>query len=276
MSILHTIGLLLIFSYFVLYLGGRKYWEHFENKTKANVSPNVTHNFKISPPEKPYAMNQIEDIDDYEVSAVFHNRGSREASQKQINDAMTRYPIDWSVQGPQSQVFQENAIQSSPTYSAMNLNDAVSASPMELNSNEEEEKKILQTYRPKKCKELLEYSVEDVKHMIERIYTKRGLVPTIEKSKQGANIWEITEVQEKNPKIIWDDDVENDKKIERAMEQRGENVIDVPQEASDIAAGLDPFFQTGARLKKGRNDYTHWTPGLERMFAPTYPVKHWY
>ena len=41
-------------------------------------------------------------------------------------------------------------------------------------------------------------------------------------------------------------------------------------------AGLDPFFQSRNRVRDGKYDYTEWTPGLERMFAPTYPLKSWF
>jgi hypothetical protein len=60
------------------------------------------------------------------------------------------------------------------------------------------------------------------------------------------------------------------------MEKRGEEVIEVPYTASDIAAGLDPFFQPRNSTRDGKFDYYKWTPGLERMFAPTYPIKEWY
>ena len=60
------------------------------------------------------------------------------------------------------------------------------------------------------------------------------------------------------------------------MEKRGEEVIEVPYTASDVAAGLDPFFEPRSSVRDGKFDYTQWTPGLERMFAPTYPIKEWY
>jgi hypothetical protein len=117
--------------------------------------------------------------------------------------------------------------------------------------------------------------VDDVKQLVDRIYTKRGLIPVINKSKQGENIWEITEVKEKDPKIVWEDEVERD--VQRAaMEQRGEEVIEVPYTVTDVSAGLDPFFQSRNRVRDGKYDYTEWTPGLERMFAPTYPLKSWF
>ena len=55
-----------------------------------------------------------------------------------------------------------------------------------------------------------------------------------------------------------------------------EEVIEVPYTAADVAAGLDPFFQARNSVRDGKYDYYQWTPGLERMFAPTYPIKEWY
>ena len=149
---------------------------------------------------------------------------------------------------------------------------------MELPDTEkidEEEKKILQTYQPESSKGLLEYSVDDVKALLEKVYSRKGLIPVIEKSKQGQNIWEITELKEKDPKIVWEDELENETEREK-MEKRGEEVIQVPYTAGDLAAGLDPFFQARNTVRDGKYDYTQWTPGLERMFAPTYPIKAWY
>jgi hypothetical protein len=114
-SNLMILFILLILGYFVLYFGGRKYLEKFvpndyDGQTRFNPdgSPNEQQNMMIYPPEKPYLMNPIDDLDDYELSVVFQNQGSKEASRKQISDAMTRYPMDWVTQGPNSQHFQDN------------------------------------------------------------------------------------------------------------------------------------------------------------------------
>lgn len=140
---------------------------------------------------------------------------------------------------------------------------------------EEEERKILQTYRPEKSAKLLSYSVDDVKTMVEKVFSKKGLVPEIVPSKQGQNIWEITEVREKNPTIVWEG--EGPRASQRdTMTARGEEVISVPYTVSDMASGLDPFFQKGRSVRDGKYNYNEWTPGLERMFAPTHPIKAWH
>lgn len=280
---------LLVIAYFVLYLGGRKYLETFEapdaKRFHGDGSPNEEQNMIVYPPEKPYLMNPIDDLDDYELSLVFQNQGSKTASKKQISDAMTRYPMDWVVQGPNSQYFQDNeeqfkkeqqeAFENPPDTSYYKEIDGSDMKPPNTEAMDEEEKKILQTYKPECSKGLLEYSIDDVKGLVDKIYCKKGLIPVIEKSKQGENIYEITELKEKDPHIVWEDELEK-QTIREKQRQRGEEVIEVPYTASDVAAGLDPFFQARNTTRDGKFDYYQWTPGLERMFAPTYPIKAWY
>ncbi len=291
-SNLMILFMLLILGYFVLYFGGRKYLEKFvpndydgQPRFNPDGTPNEQQNMMVYPPEKPYLMNPIDDLDDYELSLVFQNQGSKEASKKQISDAMTRYPMDWSVQGPNSQYFQDNQtefekqvasdINNPPSEKMYKEIDGSDMTPPDTSAMEAEEKKILQTYKPECSKGLLQYSLDDVKGLVDRIYTKKGLIPVIEKSKQAENTWEITEVKEKNPHIVWEDDLERETQRQR-MDARREEVIEVPYTATDVAAGLDPFFQARNTTRDGKFDYYKWTPGLERMFAPTYPIKAWY
>jgi hypothetical protein len=290
-SILITIFILLILGYFVLYFGGRKYLEKFvgdydgQPRFKPDGEPNTEMNMMIYPPEKPYLMNPIDDLDDYELSLVFQNQGSKTESRKQISDAMTRYPMDWVVQGPDSQNFQDNQAKydkkleedakNPPPTKIYNKIDGADMTPPNIQAMDDEEKKILQTYKPECSKGLLQYSLDDVKGLVDKIYGKKGQIPIIEKSKQAENVWEITEVKEKNPHIVWEDDLERETERQK-MEQRGEEMIEVPYTASDVAAGLDPFFQARNPTRDGKYDYYKWTPGLERMFAPTYPIKAWF
>lgn len=291
-SNLMILFMLLILGYFVLYFGGRKYLEKFvpndydgQPRFNPDGTPNEQQNMMIYPPEKPYLMNPIDDLDDYELSLVFQNQGSKTASRKQISDAMTRYPMDWSVQGSNSQYFQDNQaefenkivenINNPPSEKMYKEIDGSDMTPLDTSTMEAEEKKILQTYKPECSKGLLQYSLDDVKGLVDKIYTKKGLIPVIEKSKQAENTWEITEVKEKNPVIVWEDDLEQQTQRQR-MDARREEVIEVPYTATDIAAGLDPFFQARSSTRDGNYDYYKWTPGLERMFAPTYPIKAWY
>jgi len=277
------IGILFILGYIVLYAGGRKYLEAFESNDKRFSGDGTPNTKAMSIPEMPYTMKPINKLDEYEISDVYNNRGSKEASKKQISDAMTRYPMDWPSRGPDSQTFQEEQAKftndmKNASAPATNFYREVDGSDMKLPDTyeiDDEERKILQTYKPESSKGLLHYSVDDVKGLLHKLYDKKGLIPVVKKSKQGENIWEIVEVKEKNPKIVWEDEVAQNAERE-IMEQRGEEVIQVPYTTSDLSAGLDPFFQKRNSVRDGKYDYTQWTPGLERMFAPTYPLKSWF
>jgi len=276
-----TILLLLLIGYIAEYLGSRKYLENFEEDVKndykgdrflANGSPNPNPNASL--PEKQYPIQPT--VDEYEVSAVFQNQGSREASKQQLNDAMTRYPIDWSTQGPNSQHFQENQVQYTKETNYATQPAPFTQQGMESvvpESMEEEERKILQTYQPLSSKGLLEYSIDDVKNLLDKVYDKKGLIPVIHKSKQGENVWEVTEVKEKNPKIVWEDEAQTES--QQIMRQRGEEIIEVPYPASDMAAGLNPFLNPRQRVGNNRHESQQWTPGVDRMFTASYPIPEW-
>jgi hypothetical protein len=86
----------------------------------------------------------------------------------------------------------------------------------------------------------------------------------------------LVEVKEKNPKIVWEDDpsVQTAPDVNSMMADRGEERIQVPYTASDVAAGLDPFKNARNRVRTGRFDIKE-NSELDRMFQPTYPVPEW-
>lgn len=256
----------LILVYTIFYFSQRKYFENFkDDRFHENGSPKTELNDVLYAPEKPFLINSYdsfyppnspnrlnspnhlnpssarnpfvnESVDNYDASNVFQNQGSKEASKKQISDAMTRYPLDWPVQGSDSQYFQDNQIEyESKLKIPKEPQDEILP---DIGSMDAEERKILQTYVPESSKGLLQYSVDDVKTLLEKLYLKKGLIPVVEKSKQGSNVWEIIELKEKNPHIVWEDQNEIQSQI---MKQRGESNIDVPYTVSDVASGLDPF-----------------------------------
>ena len=144
--------------------------------------------------------------------------------------------------------------------------------PEDTQQMDEDERKLLQTYKPESTKDLLHYSMMDAKQLARRLYKKKGLIPIIEPSKQGDNVFEIVEVKEIHPKIVWEDDPTSE--VDRQI-IRGENRIEVPLYARDTAAGLDPFFEPRQPTTMGKHDYTKWTPELQRSFAPTYTGNGW-
>jgi hypothetical protein len=234
-------------------------------------------------PDRSFATTPINDLDDYEVAQVFQNEGNRKASRATINAAMSRYPLDWVNRPPSDEKFQkyrEAFIDASAKEAGQGAGAGIELKniggdlmvPPNEDALQAEELKILQTYVPKSANDLTTYSLDDAETLIKKVYNQRGLIPTVEKSNQGSNIFEITEVHKKNEPIQWEEEIPNAKRYEL----RGEQQIEVPTFVNDLAAGLDPYYEPRTTVRMDRNDYSKWTPGLIRQFAPTYPVKDWY
>ena len=139
-----------------------------------------------------------------------------------------------------------------------------------------EERKLLQAYKAPTAEKLSTYSAdEDPDALIKRIYDVKGLVPTVA-HKEGTNVYEVIGVRRKDEKILYEDE---EAPASRAPVQRaGEAKIMVPASAYDTAAAADPYYDTtaaGGKARAGKWDYQAWTPGLERMFAPTNATQAW-
>jgi hypothetical protein len=231
--------------------------------------------------QAPYLKAQLMDVDDYEYNLVFQQEGDREISKALYNKLQSQYPLDWSTQPPSSAHFQaglqklKESFQAPPvTPSGSNPYREINAeafTPPDTSTEHMEERKILQMYRPAKTDSLESYQLEDANDLINRIYDAKGLIPEV---KRDGNVYEIIGTRRKDEKIVYED--ENPPAQRAPVEAAGEGTITVPATAVDVAAGLDPFFTPSASTHMDRWDYTKFTPGLERMFAPTYPTVEWY
>ena len=231
----------------------------------------------------PYTTEPINDLDQYEVEAVFQNEGDRELKQQQINQMTRRYPLDWTNYPPNASKFQSEQAKYiegfSADSSAAELNKPYQAigvgnlTPPDTLAMEKEEREILATYAPKKANDLKTYDLDDAQELIEKMYTPKGLIPTVER-KEG-NIFEITGVRSIKEKIEYEDDIPAARWSSTGGSAYGEAEIVVPAVATETAAGRDPFYEPTTSTRSDRSDYTKWTPGLERMYAPTYPTTDW-
>ena len=269
---------IIIIGYIFIYLSSKQYLnEGYEcnapvKKNKVIMEQQI---------EAPYVTRQIMDVDDYEYNLVFQNEGDREVSKGLINKLKSQYPMDWSTHPPSSSFFQrglqklQEAFKDTPDsdtsidpYRDIS-NEALM--PPDTTQQELEERKILQTYKPKASGDLSTYNVEDAQELIRKIYDAKGLIPTV-KQKEN-NVYEIIGTRRKDEKIVYEDE-------EAAAQQApqmaaGEGIITVPATAMDTAAGLDPFYSTSGATHMNRWDYQKFTPGLERMFAPSKPLQNW-
>ena len=147
-----------------------------------------------------------------------------------------------------------------------------SLNPPDTTALEQEERKIIQTYHPAKADSLTTYDIDDAKTLIHKIYDAKGLIPTV--VEKPNNVYEVVGTRRKDEKIVYEDSEAPAGNGPTAV--AGEATINVPPSATDVAVGLDPFFTTEPSSRDGRWNYTKFTPGLERMFAPTFPQNNWH
>ena len=301
-----------IFAVLILLLVGAYIFMVLASKKKENFTeylptvPEITpQNFK-APEQKvimdqrveaPYIQNPIYSIDDYEYNLIFQNESDKEMTKAEINRLTGQYPLDWSNQPPNSAVFQKGVAEMrqrqdqaarnkiaegymdtvDPNKKPITLNpykeiDGSTFTPPDTTATEMEERKILQTYVPKKADSLTTYDLEDAKTLISKIYDAKGMIPTI--VEKPDNVFEVVGTRRKDEKIVYED--EEAPASNAPVQQAGEATITVPPSAMDIAVGLDPFYAPSPSGRTNRWDYTKWSPGLERTFAPTFDTENWY
>ena len=307
--------MLILIGYAAMYLGGRRYLrEYFQDGSSGMgggaagagsptadqrwpaplpVAPVPTPAESTAPGRvlmeytslDPVAKGAIQSLDDYEYSMVYQNESDRELSQAMKNKLMSQRPLEWAGLPPSSAQFQaglresfENATPSVPDnaqpFRAINGDTMV---PPDTETTEMEERKILQTYTPPTAEQIASYDIdaELPEKMIARVYDQKGLVPTVA-HKEGTNVYEITGVRRKDEKVVYED--EEAPASAAPVLAAGEARITVPATAYDTAAARDPFYDmnNGGKARVGKWDYQAWTPGLERMFAPTNETRNWH
>jgi len=293
-------GLILI-GYVVLYLGGRHYLrESFQSGAGAN-SPTAGQLYPTpmpvaaAPPAgsgrvlmeyttlDPVAKGAIQKLDDYEYNYVYQNESDRGLSQELKNKLMSQRPMEWAGLPPSSSQFQaglresfQNAnrtVPNNPEPFQSISGDTVQ--PPDTESMEMEERKILQTYKAPSAQELSSYNVdEDPETLIQKVYDAKGLIPMVH-HKEGTNVYEIIGVRRKDEKIVYED--EEAPASLSPVQSAGEANIQVPPTAYDTAAAKDPYYDMNGSgtSRLGKWDYQAWTPGLDRMFAPTNDTQKW-
>lgn len=293
---------LILVGYAVLYVKGRTYLETFQNagtgSTVSEIYPTPPPTVDMEPEPSgrpgqvlmettsldPVARESIQSVNDYEYNMIYQNESDRELSTALKNKLMSQRPMDWAGLPPSSAQFQaglresfQNATPTVPDephpYDSVSGNNMA---PPDMESVEMEERKILQAYHPPTAQDLGSYDEdEEPQQMIKRLYDTKGLIPSVA-HKDGTNVYEIVGVRRKDEKIVYED--EEAPASTGSVAGAGEAQIVVPPTAYDTAAAKDPFYDTtapGGRTRLGKWDYQGWTPGLERMFAPTNPTKEW-
>ena len=223
----------------------------------------------------PFTTAPINDLDDYEHSLIFRNEGAKEMTKATRDLLMSSYPMDWSTQPPSSAAFEQGLSEFK--------NDLATRPPMGPGpyatlegfafAPPDVEKEVLATYVPMKANDLTTYSADDAKKLVDKLYSTKGKIADMKQSPTNSNVFYITGVRDKSAPIVYEEPAAASKGPVAAA---GENTILAPTVYTSESEGLDPFFTPGDVTRDGKWDYTRFTPGLERSFAPNLPMQNWY
>jgi len=230
----------------------------------------------------PYIQDPIDSLGDYEYNMVFQNEADKPLTAKERSALMSQYPLDWSGYPSSASQFQaglresfENATPNVPDDAKPYQNfSGGTMSPPDTGAMEAEERKILMTYKPEFPPDPTAYDPADVNDLVTKLYAKKGLVPEI-KRRGETNVYDIVGSRAVNEKVEYEDDTSAPASAD-AVPAAGEGVTQGPEAAGQTP---DRFFQDMKGVGSGTGnkwDYTAWTPGLERMFAPSNQTQNWF
>jgi hypothetical protein len=152
--------------------------------------------------------------------------------------------------------------------------------PQDLQDIDEREKAILQQYSPKKTEDLLDHDTDDVQVLVKKLYENDpDWEPVVEKVKKGE--FEVTKLIPKRKKKDSQFEDEDVPTVAEAIEKGLAKGVPKVQPRMEVSGMQDPYFdKTGVLDYEGDRFYRYdqfakWTPGLERMFAPTFDQNDW-
>ena len=234
----------------------------------------------LTPTNTPYDRSRIDNLSDYETNFIYKNESDKPLDKKLRDKLMSQYPMHWTGYPPSSSQFQAGLRESFENAKPDVPDDAKpyesvgggNMSPPDLSAVEREERKILQTYKPTFPPSATTYDPRDAGRLIKELYDAKGLIPQV-KHKEGSNIYEVVGTRKKGEKVQYEDEVGPVSK--NPVAAAGEGTIQVPYAVNDMMTSTKDNFYDENSGKKNPWDYTSWTPGLERMFAPTEPKVNW-
>ena len=236
--------------------------------------------------ENTYAKTPINKLDDYEYTRIFQNENSprSELSKTTVNSLMAKNQWDWSklpfnsdARADAETEFVAGRLDSAhrdPKTGVFFKNvEGMSVVPPDEDAAAIREKASLKAYEAAPATALMEHNVEDVAVMVKKMYAEDpNWEPVVEKV--GDNEYRVSELRPKARKEKYEEN--QDMTIERAKEGG------LIQAQVDVEGGRqDPYFDKQGVLDYSNDrfweykDFKKWTPGLERMFAPTLDTTNW-
>jgi hypothetical protein len=276
MDITVLLGIAVAIAYILFYLRGRYYnREGFEDRNCRTV-------LDTSYQTRPYVTTEDKQ-GDFEQDFVFQNEGGYDPTREAINMARRRFPFDWSQLPPSSSLFQaqqslfvKDATPMAAPYTEETFTniDSIKVLPPDSAAAAEAEKDALMAYKPVATADMKSVDEGSVKDLITKIYGEKGLVASV--AKKANNVYEVYEVQEKNPKIEYEDEVVRGAGENNALNPMVDpsQMLVIPGAVSDINMGVAPR-ATGESMGLKRQGYSEYNPNLEGIFGPKMQWQQW-
>lgn len=275
MDMLVLVALLVALGYLILYLRSRMYLSDGFQDSGRNCRTVLDTSLDDI---KPYVTNQ-DKYGDFEQDVVYMNEGGRDTTKEAINLAKRKFPFDWSQLPPSSSLFQQQQalFVKDPTTSAapftnetfVNI-DSKKVLPPDGSLDEDDQLKM---YQPKPTADLNAVDGKSVNELIQNIYGSKGFVAKV--AEKNNNVFEVYELQEKNPKIVWEDEVQaSAQSNELASKVEPSQMLVTPDIVQDVQNDLMPFVR-GESTSMKRSSYSDYNPNLEGIFGPKMQWQQW-
>lgn len=236
--------------------------------------------------EQTYAETPINKVDDYEYTRIFQNENSPrgELSKTAVNSMLAQKQWDWAqlpfnseTKADAEATFiagRKDSAQRDPKSGVFFREvEAADVNPPDAEAIDSEEKAGMKGYEAKPAEKLMEHNVDDVGEMVRKMYANDpDWEPVVEKI--GENEYRVAELRPKMKKEHYAGGQDNT--IERA---KANGLVSAEVEVE--GGRQDPYFDKRGVLDYGNDrfweykDFKKWTPGLDRMFAPTLDTTNW-
>jgi hypothetical protein len=237
---------------------------------------------------KPYMTNEHlygdaeDNLDWSETDFVREQEGGFDPTKDAINAARRQFPFDWANLPPSANEFQrqqmlyvksaEKQAASHPgQYNKETFKDIDAADVLPSDNMDEDTRmaKIIKSYVPIPAGEFAAPTKESVEEFVKKIYKPRGLIPMV-KQRGDTNVYEIYETKEINPKIVYEDDLQEKPNLLEPLTDQENTVENFDGEAKD--RGVAP---KSVKTRAGRQSYANYNPELEVMFGPRMMWQQW-
>jgi hypothetical protein len=238
--------------------------------------------------EQTSAKTPINRMDDYEYSRVFQSESSprNEIAKASVNSLMAKNQFDWAQLPFNSQKRDDeetefisgrldDAFREPKTGVFFRNMEGFTVNPPDLDGQDRAEKAVLEGFTAKPAESLTEHTVEDVAELVKKMYSDDPeWEPVVEKVSEHE--YRVIELRPKPKKEAYKNEDEPET-VERSKEM---GMISAEVEIEG-GSSKDPYFDKQGVVDYGNDrffeykDFKKWTPGLERMFAPTLNQTNW-